>query len=320
MDEAKQMKALTKFRNEIEEAYSDIADTAETNLKSNELSYFPSDMVSTYKKDCATLEKQYDKCDNLFDELFDNGLNASNVTRTEAALARFELLLKVLDASNAIFTAFSDSRVASLSAGAFELFGLIVASQQKLVIDLSNRITTIEADLKKAKRDVTGAKVQKNLNLALTAIAACAPPLRAAQTFYFVLGMAATRVGADAVLGPTGPSIASGAKTTATEYGGIAKSIGKVGGTLVSVYSTVDTLVSDNNELGKAEKNVKNLRKKLKDTIAAHKKLEANMRSSDRTLIAQCLKFEKAMKEAHKAKSRAKAAKLKRLNLKKLIL
>ncbi|MEW9920812.1 hypothetical protein AB2B41_14450 [Marimonas sp. MJW-29] len=309
--------ALEYLRREIEEYYSDVTDLTDANLKSSEMAHCPKSLVSGYKKDYAVLETLYDKCDAAFEEIEKKDLTTSRIKKAQAAMENFHTAIMVLEQSNAMFAAHNKERTASQAAGMILLFQMIVKSQQDQVKKLMDGIPKLEKKLKKAKRDVTGAKAQRAINVAITGVTACLPALKGAQLAILVLGTAGTRLAADAALGPTGPTAGAAAKTAAGEYGGAVDLLGKGSGKLVSAMGAIDALIADDKEIGTAEKDLKKARKDLKDTEKRYKKLVVAMRSSDKTLAAAAEKYKKATKAAGDASDKFRAAKKRRVDLKK---
>lgn len=310
-------RALNFFREGIEEYYSDVTDVTDANLKSSEMAHYPKHLISGYKKDYATVEKLYDKCDAAFEEIEKKDLTTSRVKKAQAAMDAFNTSIMVLEESNAMFSAHNKHKTASQAAGILLLFGMIVKSQQEQVKKLLADIPKLEKDLKKAKRDVTGAKAQRAVNVAITGVTSVMPALKGAQLAILVLGATATRLAADAALGPTGPTAGAAAKTAAGEYGGAVDLLGKGSGKLVSAAGAIDALIADGKEIGTAEKTLKKVKKNLADTQKRYKKLEAAMRTSDKTVDATAAKYEKATKAASDASAKFKAAKQRRVDLKK---
>ncbi|MCX7558453.1 hypothetical protein OS190_02665 [Sulfitobacter sp. F26204] len=310
-------KALNFFRENIEEYYSDVTDVTDVNLKSAEIAHYPKKLVSSYKKDYNIVEKLYDKCDAAFEDIEKNELTMSRVKKAQAAMDAFNTSIMILEESNAIFTAHNTHKTASQAAGLLILFALIVKSQQAQVKKLQADIPKLEKQLKSAKRDVTGAKAQRAINVAITGVTSVLPALKGAQLAYLVLGTAATRLAADAALGPTGPTTGAGVKTAAGEYAGAVDLVGKGSGKLMSAAGAIDALIADGAEIGKAEKTLKKVKKDLKDTQKRYETLKSNMASSDATFQAAMTKYVKATKAANDASAKFKAAKKKRVDLKK---
>lgn len=310
-------RALDWMREEIEEDYSDVTDVTDANLKSSEMSSYPKSLVSSYKKDYDVLEKMYDKCDAAFEEMEKKEVTTSRIKKAEGALSAFRTALLVLEEGNAMFTAHNKHKTASQAAGMLVLFGAIVKGQQKQTKKLLEDIPKLEKKLKKAKRDVTGAKAQRAVNLAITGVTACLPALKGAQLAYLVLGTTATRLAADAALGPTGPTAGAAAKTAAGEYAGAVDLLGKGSSKLASAAGAIDALIADGNEIAKAEKDLRQARKDLKDVQKRYKDLVRNTAGSAKTLAATAYKYDKATKAAADATAKFRASKQRRIDLRK---
>lgn len=310
-------RALDWMREGIEEDYSDITDVTDVNLKSSEIKSYPKSLVSAYKKDYDVLERMYDKCDAAFEEMEKKDITPSRIKKAEGALSAFRTALSILEEGNAMFTAHNTHQTASQAAGMLLLFGMIVKGQQKQVKKLLEDIPKLEKKLKKAKRDVVGAHAQRGVNIAITGVTACLPALKGAQLAYLVLGTTATRLAADAALGPTGPTAGAAAKTAAGEYAGAVDLLGKGSSKLASAAGAIDALIADGKEIEKAEKDLKQVKKDLKDVQKRYKDLVRNTAGSAKTLSATADKYEKATKAAADATAKFRASKQRRIDLRK---
>lgn len=300
---------------ETEEYFSDVTEIAEKNFKHAEFREFSRKVTADYKRDYDKADLFYGKCLAAHEALKDRDITKARVTKLQKAHDAFFTATQALDEGNGMFTAFLDEGVAEKAAGLLVLLTALIKGQQKQVGVLLDDIEDIEKLLKKAKKDVTGAKVQMAFNLTVTAICLCYPPLRGAQAVFVALGTTGARLMADEFLGPTGPSNAAAIKAATTDYVGVAEEVGKIGNTITTVYSTVDTMVSDGTELGKAEKTVAAVRKKLAATIKAHAALMRLVAGSDRDLLRLAVSLEKAVKAAHAAKGRFEEHEMTRYDL-----
>jgi hypothetical protein len=313
------MTELTAFMEavmqEAEEFYSDVTEIAEKNQGHADFKEYSRKSTADYVGDLARAEKLYEKYCDAYEAVTEQGPTPARVKTLEKAYAAFSLSVSAVDAGNAMFTAFLDEGVAGKAAGLFTLLGGIISGQQKMAGELLDDIEDIEKLLKKAKKDVTGARAQMGLNLAVTAVTLCFPPLRGAKAVFVALSVSGGKLVADEFLGPSGPSNASAVKTAVTDYGGLADEIGKVGNTLTTIYSTVDTYASDDAELGKAKKTVASVRKKLEAAQKAHAALVRRMADSDRDLLAMAVALEKSVKAAAAARDRYARRELQRMEL-----
>lgn len=297
-----------------EEFYQDVTDQADRNQKHPDFKEYSRKSTADYTRDRDVVERLYGKYCDAYDAFLD-GPSKARATNLEKAHAALSIAAAALDAGNAMFTAYLDEGVAAKAGAMFTLLALLIKNQQKQIGELADDIEDIEKLLKKARKEVTEAQVQKGLNLALTAVSLCFPPLRGARAVYVALTIAGTKLAADEFLGPSGPTQASAVKTAVTDYVGIADEVGKVGNTLMTVCSTVDTYTSDEKEVGKARKTVELVKKKLAAAQKAHAAVIDRMANSDRDLMSMAVGLEKAVKAASSARDRHQKHEWHRLDL-----
>ncbi len=300
---------------EVEDHYQTVTDESEANFKHAEFKDYPSDIRGNYRRDVERMDKYYDKFLGVLEMIEKKGIDEKRVNLLQDMLDSFYNAIETVQASNGMFKAFLDEGVAGKAAGMFELLSLLVKGQRKTVETLIEDIQDIEKLLEKAKKDVSNVQIQKGFNLALTAVSLCFPQLRVARAVFVALGTAGAKVMVDEFLGPTGPSIAGGIKTATFDYLGIAEEVGKVGNTVATVYSTIDTYVTDEAELGKAEKTVRTVKKKLEDTKKALAQFQRLVKDSEKTLVALGIGLDKSVAAAHKARDAYASQKLERAEL-----
>jgi hypothetical protein len=107
----------------------------------------------------------------------------------------------------------------------------------------------------------------------------------------------------DEVLGSSGPSSAGAVKSASLDYLGIADEVGKSVNVVATVYSTIDTYVTNDPYLGKAEKAVAAPRKKLALTDKALAQVQRLAKESEKDLVAFAIGLDKAVPAAHKARA-----------------
>ncbi len=297
-----EMETIEAMMMETEEYFSDVSEIAEKNFKHPDFKEYSRKYTGVYKRDYDRADLLYAKCLQAYEAVQSNEITKARLTKLQKAHDAFDIATSALDASNAMFTAFLDEGVAKKAAEFLEMISAMIKAQQKKVDDLYGDIDDIHKLLKKAKKDVTGAKTQAAINVAITALSLCYPPLRGARAIYVAMATTGGRLMADEFLGPSGPSTAASMKGYVTDYVGMAKEFGKVGNTLTTIYSTVDTLGSDQSEIGKAEKVVSLLRKKLVDTEKDQAGLMYMMRNAEQELMRLAISLEKAVKSASAAR------------------
>jgi hypothetical protein len=309
------MEDILALAEEVDDHYQTVTDEAEANFKHGEYKDYPTDIRGDYRRDVDRMDKYYDKFLGVFEMIEAKGIDEKRANLLQDMLDNLYNAIETVQASNGMFKAFLEEGVAGKAAGMFELLTLIVKGQRKTVDLLIEDIEDIEKLLQKAKKDVRDVQIQKGFNLALTAVSLCFPQLRAARAVYVALGTAGAKVMVDEFLGPTGPSIAGGIKTATFDYLGIADEVGKVGNTMATVYSTIDTYVTDEAELGKAEKTVRTVKKKLEDTRKALTQFQRLVKDSEKDLAALGIGLDKAVTAAHKARDTYAAQELERAEL-----
>lgn len=297
-----------------EEFYQEVADQADRNQKHGDFKEYSRKSTADYTRDRDVVERLYGKYCDAYDSFLE-GPTKARAAKLEKAHEAFSLATAALDAGNAMFTAYLDEGVATKAGALFTVLAALIKAQQKQIGTLADDIAEIEKLLKKAKKEVTEAQVQKGVNLALTAVSLCLPPLRGARAVYVALAFAGTKLAADEFLGPTGPTQASAVKTAVTDYIGIAEEVGKVGNSLMTAGSTIDTYLSDDKEVGKARKTVDLVRKKLAAAQKDHAALIDRMKNSDRDLLSMAIGLEKAVKAASAARARHQKHEWHRLDL-----
>lgn len=307
--------ALEMMMQETEEFYSDATEVADKNVKHPDFKEFSRSSTADYKRDLDMVERLYGKYCTAYEAVINNGPTKARVSNLQKAWSSFALAVAALEESNAMFTAYLDEGVAEKAAGLMVLISALIKGQQKQVGELLKDIEEIEKLLKKARKEVTEAQVQMGLNLAITAATLCFPTLRGARAIYVALSVAGTKLAADEFLGPTGPSNASAIKTAATDYAGMADEFGKVGNSLTTIYSTVDTYASDDKEIGKAKKTVEAVKKRLKTAQKAHAALERLIAGAEKDLLRVAISLEKAVKAASAARGRYEQHEMNRYDL-----
>ena len=309
------MDVLTQMMNETEEFYQEVLDAAQANMKSRDLKLMPKDEVRGYERDLATAERLYDKYCEAFDAARGGALTASRIARLQKSHDAFLTATEVVDEGNGMFAARIDSDLAAKCAGVVALFQAILKGQEQRMKSLADDLVALEKLLIKARKEVTGAEIQRDLNLAITAIGLCLPSMTLGKQVMVTIGTTVVRLSADAIWGPTGPDLAGAAKTLASEYAGVADAMGAVGGRLVSVTSMADTLNTDSKEVAKARKTLADVKKRLKSARSTHGALERALSDSAREAVRLTLALDKAANAAKDAGSRYQAHKARRHDL-----
>jgi uncharacterized protein Yka (UPF0111/DUF47 family) len=288
---------------QVDDHYQTVSDEAEANFKHAEFRDYPSDVTGDYRRDVVRMEKIYAKFHDFVEVIDEKGLDTKRANQFHALLDALYTSIDAVMHSNGMFRAFLEEGVAGWATGMFELLTALVKGQRKTVDSLIEDIEDIEKLIDKAKKDVRDARIQKGFNLALTAVSLCFPQLRAARAVFVALGTTGAKVIVDEFLGPSGPSTAGAIKSASLDYLGIADEVGKSVNVMATVYSTIDTYVTDDTELGRAEKTVVALRKKLAATEKALAQFQRLVKESEKDLVAFAIGLDKAVTAAHKARA-----------------
>ncbi len=310
------MAVLTEMMNETEEFYDEVVDTAAANLKTSDIRDMPKGEVRAYRRDLATAELLYGKYCDAFDEARGGALTAARIARLQKAHNAFLTATEVVDEANGMFTARIESGMAAKAAAVVVLFQTILKSQETKMKSLADDLVALEKLLVKARKEASGAEIQRDVNLALTAVGLCLPSMTLGRQIMATIGFSAARLAPDTFWGPSGPDLAGAAKTLATEYAGVADAMGAVGGRLASITSMADTLNTDAKEVAKAKKTLADVKKRLKSARSSHDALERAMRASAGEAVRLTLALDKAASAARDAANRHQAHQARRHDLK----
>ncbi|MFC4668016.1 hypothetical protein ACFO5X_05570 [Seohaeicola nanhaiensis] len=311
-------KVLRAFTDETEEFYSDVADEAETNLKNSDIKKYPAKLVKDYRTDFAKANAFYNKFCDLNDKIDPEDPDRKKVTQLEKLWASLAAQCEVLAAQNAMFTAYLDAKLATQYTGVVELMTLIVKNGEGELDRTIAKVERLTKDLAKAKKLVRQAEIQRGLNVAISvATTVLLPELKGAQVIYATLLVASSRSAIDDALGPTGATDAGLKKNVATEYAGMASTLGKAVNTSATIISGIDTLLSDGVEVKTAEKLLLKAKKELAAAEKTLRKLEQYAKPNGTTLLKMTVALEKAQSTTASKIAAFRAAKQKKAELQK---
>ena len=312
------LKILRAFMDETEEFYSDVTDIAEKNQKDGELKHYPEKMKKSYKSNLTKCHKTYDKFLDVSDRIDPDSPDMRIVRKASEQRGKLALSCEILEAQNAMFSAYIGARVASQYVGVITLLSAVVKNGEGEIARVVKKVDKLVRDLKKAKSLVREAKVQRAINVTITVAATVLlPELRAVQAVYAAMAIGLTRTAIDDSLGPTGATTTGGIKNISTEYAGCATTLGNTVNSSATVISGIDTLISDGVEVGAAEKILKNVRKDLQETQKRLAKLKLYAKPNGVQLKRLAIGLEKAQKEASSKTKAYRTAKAKRDELQK---
>lgn len=311
-------KIVRAFMDETEEFYSDVVEVAEKNLKDGELKLYPDKLKKSYKAALTKCDKIYGKFCDVSDRIDPENPDMKIVRKASEERGKLALACEVLEAQNAMFSAYIGAKVASQYVGVIALLAAVVKNGEGELGRVVKKVEKLTKELKKAKSLVREAKTQRAINVTITvATSVLLPELKAAQAVYVAIGVGLSRSAIDDLLGPTGATDAGALKNVSTEYAGCATALGSAANSSATVISGIDTLISDGVEVGKAEKILKDAKKDLKDAQKRLEKLKLYAKPNGVQLQKLAIGLEKAQKAASSKMKAYKAAKAKRDELQK---
>lgn len=318
MSNQEAFKVIRAFMDETEEFYSDVTDLAEKNLKDKEITLYPDKVKKPYKSDLSKCHKIYGKFLDVSDRIDPDNPDMKIVRKASEERGKLATICELLDAQNAMFSAYIGAKVATQYVGIIALLSAVVKNGEGEIGRVEKKIQKLIKDLKKAKSLVREAKTQRAINVTISvATTVLLPELRVVQAVYAAMALGLTRTAIDDMLGPTGATASGGIKNVSTEYAGCATVLGNTANSAASMISSIDTLISDGVEVGTAEKLLKSAKKDLQDAEKRLKKLNLYAKPNGTQLKKLAIGLEKAQTEASSKLKSYKAAKAKRDDLQK---
>lgn len=270
------------------------AETALDDLKANLkwLGDYPSAMISEYKSDGTDLDKAWGNF-NLEVNKITFG-KARDGKAAMSAYSKYIITLEILEEQNVRYSAYIASKVAELVAAFLKVLIDVAKRMREEFKALLAELKELEALLKKAKKDVTGAEAQRIINVGITVVSLCIPAVGLGTGIAIAVTTFTVQTVLDSALGPGSPSALGTLNTAAGDAIGLPKQIkpkfAKLGGGL----SGLITLKMDSDEVAEAERIVAEVQKRCKDVM---KRLDTIDRYLSRD-IADVEKAEKAMQAA----------------------
>lgn len=222
---------------------------------------YSSSTLASYKADVARLDASMGDFNAAWNKVvFGKAKSNKEIIQT---YSKYVLALSILEEANT-------RHEAMMNAG----FALFCAALLTLIIEwiksLKDRLGKLEAEmkdllklLKKAEREVTEAKVQTGLNVAVTAITFCLGPVGWGARIGIALGSITTHVVIDAALGPSRGSALGTVDTVAGDASQLYDKLSKGSKTMAGGAAAVVTLKFDIDEIGDAERIVREVQKRI---------------------------------------------------------
>ncbi len=240
-------------------------------LGSSTAQYYSSATLSAYKGDVTRLDKSWGDFNAAWNKVvFDKAKSSKDIIKT---YSKYVLALEVLEQSNARHEAMMTAGFAVLVAALVEMMLKWIDALKKHLKDLEKELKDLLALAKKAERDVTGAKAQTALNIVVTGISFCLGPVGWGARIGVALGGIATHVVIDAALGPSKGSAIGTLNTAAGESVELYDKLSSGSKKMAGAAAAVLTLKMDVDEVGQAEKIVKQVQKRVKSASNEYAKL-----------------------------------------------
>ncbi|HEY3394772.1 MAG TPA: hypothetical protein VGK58_18850, partial [Lacipirellulaceae bacterium] len=263
------------------------------------MSDYPSHFISEYKADGAALDSAWGDFNAEWNKVVFGQAKDGKAAMT--AYSRYVLTLGVLEEQNVRFGAYVEYNVAGLAAAFIEFFMEFLKRARKSFEELEANLIELEKLLKKAKKEVKEAEVQRIINVAITAVSLCVGPAGVGARIGVAAGVFTVQMVLDAALGPGDPGALGTINTAAGDAVGVPKSIKPKFAKLGSAATAVLTLKLDSDEVAEAKKIVAKIKERL-GTI------EKTMKTLERFLYDDANKLEKLKDGFDKALAQAKAA------------
>lgn len=163
------------------------------------------------------------------------------------------------------------------------------------------KLLALEKTLKKAQKDVSGAEIQRQLNLLISAVALCLAPVSLGASIAVAAGGFVAQTAIDAALGPGKPGLEGTYYTAVGNAAGIGDVMGKAGARLSGVAAAIGTLKLDTDEVAQAKAIWQKVMVELRNASADYDDLTALAMKMGKALA----KHEANLRNAWKAYDRA---------------
>ena len=304
--------AVVKYLGQIDD---DVAN-AQSNCKSilGEMgSDYPTKYTKEFKDDASDLADAWKDFTAEYNAITVG--KAPDGKRAMVAFKKLILQLGVLEEQNIRFGAYVDADFANFSARFVAMMIAVQKRAKNLLDSLIDDLVWTEGKLREAKNDVTGAEIQRALNIALTAVSLALPELRLGAA----VGVAALTLTAqlliDAGLGPGKPAAVGVANSAAGDIVGLPKLMRTPMAKVLGGLSGVASAKMDTDEIEEAKRIVEDVKKRIKTIEGDIKLLLAFCNNDVPKLEKMQDAFEGAMKDAAAAASKYTSAESRRQGL-----
>jgi len=275
-------------------------DEMEDNLY--EMDDFPSKYTAEYKADGKALDKAWGEFNEQWN-LVCYG-KAKDGRAAMSAYKRYVITLEVLEAQNVRFGAYVEADVAGMAALFLAILISAIKAIRKRCKELYDELTALQKLLTKAKRDVKGAELQREINVAITVISLCIPAVGLGAGIAIAATTFTVQMVVDASLGPGSPGVIGVANSAAGDCIGLPKQVKPKFAKLGGAASGIISWKLDSDEIGDAKAIVAEIQKRLKSVQKSIKTLEKYLSSDIGDLEKHQKNFEKALKEAKAAEGK----------------
>ena len=281
---------VQKYLENVDSDAEDALDELKGNL--TWLGDYPSNMISEYKSDGVDLDKAWGNF-NLEVNKITFG-KARDGKAAMSAYSKYIITLEILEQQNIRYSAYIAAKVAEFISALLKVLIDVAKRMREEFKALLAELKALEALLKKAKKDVTGAEAQRIINVGITVVSLCIPAVGLGTGIAIAVTTFTVQTVLDSALGPGSPSAVGTLNTATGDVIGLPKQIkpkfAKLGGGL----SGLITLKMDSDEVEEAERIVAEVQKRAKE-------VQSRLVTLDRFLsrdIADVEKAEKLMQSA----------------------
>jgi len=240
---------------------AEAAGAAYRNLVSSaEVKGLGAETVAGYKADFARLQRAAEAFNAAVAKAMGGGLDREKLL---AVYEHYEICLTALQAQNERFDALAALRIATLCKAVATLTTEAMPNAKKRLLELEGQLEKLAVDLKKAEKDVSGARLQRDINTALSAATLLAGPTGALAKVLVAGAGITAQLATDYVLGPSRGSPDGVANTVIGGSADLVDKLGPLGKKFVSAGSAVLSYKSDSDEIGQAKAVFEAARKKL---------------------------------------------------------
>lgn len=286
-------------------------DEMEDNL--SEMGDYPSKYISEYKSDGKALDDAWGAFNEQWNLLAFG--KAKDGRAAMSAYKRYVITLEVLEEQNVRFGAYVEADVAGMAALFLAFLISAIKAIRKRCKALYDELTGLLKLLQKAKKDVKGAELQRQINVAISIVSLCIPGVGLGAGIAIAATTFTVQMIVDASLGPGSPGALGIANSAAGDCIGLPKQIKPKFAKLGGAASGILSWKLDSDEIGDAKKIVAEVQKRIKSVQKSIKGLEVYLNSDIGDLEKHQENFEKALKQARSAEGKFKSHQSQRLAL-----